>query len=105
MGIKQDLMLAFVDCVERNGAKLATPRTVVRRRCCFSAPLYHCMLRLWHPRAGMLIRAAHLHDVRHDVSAMQYCRPAHTRPLMGSDDCAALHLLLHCSPPPRCMPE
>lgn len=30
MAVKQDLLLAFVDCVERNGAKLATPRTVVR---------------------------------------------------------------------------
>ena len=30
MGIKQDLLLAFVDCVERNGAKLATPRTTAR---------------------------------------------------------------------------
>lgn len=25
----QDLLLAFVDCVERNGAKLAIPRTVL----------------------------------------------------------------------------
>lgn len=25
----QDLLLAFVDCVERNGAKLAQPRTVL----------------------------------------------------------------------------
>eukprot|EP00983_Pelagomonas_calceolata_P112746 1159915-Pelagomonas_calceolata.AAC.4 len=30
MAIKQDLMVSFVDCVERNGAKLAQPRTVVR---------------------------------------------------------------------------
>ena len=30
MAVKQDLLLAFVDCVERNGAKLATPRAVVR---------------------------------------------------------------------------
>jgi hypothetical protein len=30
MAVKQDLLLAFVDCVERNGAKLALPRTVVR---------------------------------------------------------------------------
>ena len=30
MAVKQDLLLAFVDCVERNGAKLATPRRVVR---------------------------------------------------------------------------
>ncbi|WIA23363.1 hypothetical protein OEZ85_000126 [Tetradesmus obliquus] len=29
MAIKQDLLLAFVDCVERNGAKLAQPRTVL----------------------------------------------------------------------------
>jgi hypothetical protein len=29
MAVKQDLLLAFVDCVERNGAKLALPRTVV----------------------------------------------------------------------------
>jgi len=29
MAIKQDLLVSFVDCVERNGAKLATPRTVV----------------------------------------------------------------------------
>eukprot|EP00195_Chlamydomonas_chlamydogama_P016583 CAMPEP_0202913296 /NCGR_PEP_ID=MMETSP1392-20130828/60112_1 /ASSEMBLY_ACC=CAM_ASM_000868 /TAXON_ID=225041 /ORGANISM="Chlamydomonas chlamydogama, Strain SAG 11-48b" /LENGTH=714 /DNA_ID=CAMNT_0049604509 /DNA_START=272 /DNA_END=2416 /DNA_ORIENTATION=- len=29
MAIKQDLLLSFVDCVERNEAKLATPRTVV----------------------------------------------------------------------------
>jgi MscS family membrane protein len=29
MAVKQDLLLAFVDCVERNGAKLATPRIVV----------------------------------------------------------------------------
>jgi hypothetical protein len=26
---RQDLLLAFVDCVERNGAKLAIPRTVL----------------------------------------------------------------------------
>jgi hypothetical protein len=32
MAVKQDLLLAFVDCVERNGAKLATPRRVVRAR-------------------------------------------------------------------------
>ncbi len=32
MAVKQDLLLAFVDCVERNSAKLATPRTVVRAR-------------------------------------------------------------------------
>jgi hypothetical protein len=31
MAVKQDLLLAFVDCVERNGAKLATPRAVVSR--------------------------------------------------------------------------
>jgi len=30
MAVKQDLLLAFVDCVERNGAKLATPRRTVR---------------------------------------------------------------------------
>ena len=30
MAAKQDLLLAFVDCVERNGAKLAVPRTTVR---------------------------------------------------------------------------
>ncbi|GAX82316.1 hypothetical protein CEUSTIGMA_g9745.t1 [Chlamydomonas eustigma] len=29
MAIKQDMLLAFVDVVERNGAKLATPRTLV----------------------------------------------------------------------------
>jgi len=29
MAIKQDLMVSFVDCVERNGAKLAQPRTVL----------------------------------------------------------------------------
>lgn len=29
MAIKQDLLVSFVDCVERHGAKLATPRTVV----------------------------------------------------------------------------
>ncbi|KAI8470017.1 MAG: Mechanosensitive ion channel-domain-containing protein [Monoraphidium minutum] len=29
MAVKQDLLLAFVDCVERNGARLATPRAVV----------------------------------------------------------------------------
>jgi hypothetical protein len=29
MAVKQDLLLAFVDCVERNGAKLAQPRRVV----------------------------------------------------------------------------
>jgi hypothetical protein len=29
MAIKQDLLLAFVDCVERNGARLAQPRTVL----------------------------------------------------------------------------
>ena len=29
MAVKQDLLLAFVDCVERNGAKLATPRAVL----------------------------------------------------------------------------
>eukprot|EP00198_Chlamydomonas_reinhardtii_P010846 XP_001700183.1 predicted protein [Chlamydomonas reinhardtii] len=29
MAAKQDLLLAFVDCVERNGAKLAVPRTTV----------------------------------------------------------------------------
>lgn len=29
MSIKQDMMLAFVDVVERNGAKLATPRTMI----------------------------------------------------------------------------
>ncbi|GBF96207.1 small conductance mechanosensitive ion channel [Raphidocelis subcapitata] len=29
MAVKQDLLLAFVDCVERNGAKLATPRRVL----------------------------------------------------------------------------
>lgn len=28
-GASQDLLLAFVDCVERNGAKLAQPRTVL----------------------------------------------------------------------------
>lgn len=33
MAIKQDLLLSFVDCVERNGAKLAQPRTVVRLSC------------------------------------------------------------------------
>jgi hypothetical protein len=27
--LMQDLLLAFVDCVERHGAKLAAPRTVV----------------------------------------------------------------------------
>ncbi|GIM15846.1 hypothetical protein Vretimale_18540 [Volvox reticuliferus] len=30
MAAKQDLLLAFVDCVERNGAKLAVPRTTVQ---------------------------------------------------------------------------
>ena len=30
MAIKQDMLLAFVDVVERNKAKLATPRTLVR---------------------------------------------------------------------------
>lgn len=30
MSVKQDLLLAFVDCVERNDAKLAVPRTTVR---------------------------------------------------------------------------
>jgi MscS family membrane protein len=30
MAVKQDLLLTFVDCVERNGAKLATPRLTVR---------------------------------------------------------------------------
>lgn len=30
MAIKQDMLLSFVDVVERNGAKLATPRTMVR---------------------------------------------------------------------------
>jgi hypothetical protein len=35
MAIKQDLMVSFVDCVERNGAKLATPRTVVSGVCVF----------------------------------------------------------------------
>lgn len=29
MAIKQDMLLAFVDVVQRNGAKLATPRTMV----------------------------------------------------------------------------
>ena len=29
MAIKQDLLLAFIDCVQRNGAALATPRTMV----------------------------------------------------------------------------
>lgn len=29
MTVKQDLLLAFVDCVERNGARLAVPRTTV----------------------------------------------------------------------------
>jgi hypothetical protein len=29
MAIKQDLLLAFIDCVQRNGAALATPRTTV----------------------------------------------------------------------------
>ncbi|MEW5303017.1 MAG: hypothetical protein WDW36_005750 [Sanguina aurantia] len=29
MTIKQDLLLAFIDCVERQGARLATPRTIV----------------------------------------------------------------------------
>lgn len=29
MAVKQDLLLAFVDCVERNGAKLAVPRRIV----------------------------------------------------------------------------
>lgn len=32
MAIKQDLLLAFVDCVERNGAKLASPKRTVRRQ-------------------------------------------------------------------------
>ena len=39
MAVKQDLLLAFVDCVERNGAKLATPRTVV---CFFSGFVLFC---------------------------------------------------------------
>lgn len=36
MAIKQDLLMSFVDCVERNGARLATPRTTVSK----SAVLY-----------------------------------------------------------------
>ena len=31
MAIKQDLLLAFIDCVERNGAKLAKQLLLVRQ--------------------------------------------------------------------------
>ncbi len=39
MAIKQDLLLAFIDCVERNGAKLAKQLLLVRQ-----APPRHAAL-------------------------------------------------------------
>ena len=42
MAVKQDLLLAFVDCVERNRAELARVRVAVRPRC--HAPEYTNLL-------------------------------------------------------------
>ncbi len=46
MTVKQDLLLAFVDCVERNGARLAVPRTTVSlaARRTFAIPVPHAIL-------------------------------------------------------------
>jgi mechanosensitive ion channel protein 1/2/3 len=33
MAVKQDLLLAFIDCCNRNGAKLARKRTQVSQTC------------------------------------------------------------------------
>lgn len=50
MAIKQDLLVSFVDCVERNGAKLATPRTVVGP--CVAARMFRGHAIVWEVVVG-----------------------------------------------------
>lgn len=62
MGIKQDFMLAFVDCIERNDAKLATKRMVVSSGCdctCIHALCAACSM---EPGCAVVLSAAGRHS-------------------------------------------
>lgn len=53
MAVKQDLLLAFIDCVDRNGAKLAKQRLEV--------PPLPATPRLHRPQQWCLGKGAHAH--------------------------------------------
>jgi hypothetical protein len=65
MSVKQDLLLAFIDCVDRNGAKLAKQRLEVRDLAlCFSHPLAMC-------RACLMTSFSHSRWRLHQRSCLQ----------------------------------